>query len=257
MNLSYPDLAASLPHDLPLLFASISGAHLYGFPSPDSDLDVRGCFVLPLRAVLGLEQITETTKREYPWQGYEVDFVAHDLRKFVRMLLHHNGYALEQLYSPLVVQSSPAFEELRALGRGCITRDLVKHYRGFAHGQWQFLQKQQPPTLKSLLYVYRVLLTGIHVLTTGEVEANLRTLNEHYHIAGIDELIARKIAEAAPLAPEEFPTHEARVQELFARLERAHEQSSLPQRPTSFDALNEFVIRIRQNDFQRLTSSSR
>ena len=26
----------------PLLFATISGAHLYGFPSPDSDFDLRG-----------------------------------------------------------------------------------------------------------------------------------------------------------------------------------------------------------------------
>ena len=26
-------------HPYPLLFATISGAHLYGFPSPDSDYD--------------------------------------------------------------------------------------------------------------------------------------------------------------------------------------------------------------------------
>jgi hypothetical protein len=29
----------------PLLFATISGAHLYGFPSPDSDFDLRGAHV--------------------------------------------------------------------------------------------------------------------------------------------------------------------------------------------------------------------
>jgi hypothetical protein len=29
-------------HPYPLLFATISGAHLYGFPSPDSDYDLRG-----------------------------------------------------------------------------------------------------------------------------------------------------------------------------------------------------------------------
>ncbi len=32
----------------PLLFATISGAHLYGFPSPDSDFGVRGRQVRPL-----------------------------------------------------------------------------------------------------------------------------------------------------------------------------------------------------------------
>jgi hypothetical protein len=34
------------------LFATDSGAHLYGFPSPDSDLDLRGAFVLPVRDVV-------------------------------------------------------------------------------------------------------------------------------------------------------------------------------------------------------------
>ena len=29
-------------HPYPLVFATISGAHLYGFPSPDSDYDLRG-----------------------------------------------------------------------------------------------------------------------------------------------------------------------------------------------------------------------
>lgn len=34
------------------LFATVSGAHLYGFPSPDSDVDLRGAFVLPVRDVV-------------------------------------------------------------------------------------------------------------------------------------------------------------------------------------------------------------
>ena len=39
-------------HPYPLLFATISGAHLYGFPSPDSDYDLRGAHVLPLQGPL-------------------------------------------------------------------------------------------------------------------------------------------------------------------------------------------------------------
>ena len=31
------------------LFVTVSGAHLDGFPSPDSDVDLRGCHLLPLR----------------------------------------------------------------------------------------------------------------------------------------------------------------------------------------------------------------
>ena len=34
-------------HPYPLLLVTISGAHLYGFPSADSDYDLRGIHVLP------------------------------------------------------------------------------------------------------------------------------------------------------------------------------------------------------------------
>jgi uncharacterized protein len=44
----------------PLLFVTISGAHLYGFPSPDSDYDLRGVHILPVREVVGLDPGRET-----------------------------------------------------------------------------------------------------------------------------------------------------------------------------------------------------
>jgi predicted nucleotidyltransferase len=53
-------IVAAQPY--PLLFATISGAHLYGFPSPDSDYDLRGAHVLPLNAVVGLEVRDETVQ---------------------------------------------------------------------------------------------------------------------------------------------------------------------------------------------------
>ena len=52
------NIVAAQPY--PLLFATISGALLYGFPSPDSDYDLRGAHVLPLDAVVGLEVRDET-----------------------------------------------------------------------------------------------------------------------------------------------------------------------------------------------------
>ena len=44
----------------PPVFATISGAHLYGFASPDSDVDLRGAFLLPAREMLGLHPPKET-----------------------------------------------------------------------------------------------------------------------------------------------------------------------------------------------------
>jgi hypothetical protein len=41
-------------HPYPLLFTTISGAHLYGFPSADSDYDLRGVHILPVRDAVGM-----------------------------------------------------------------------------------------------------------------------------------------------------------------------------------------------------------
>jgi uncharacterized protein len=38
------------------------------------------------------------------------------------MMVSHNGYVIEQLFSPLVVLTSPAFDELRELGKDCVRR---------------------------------------------------------------------------------------------------------------------------------------
>jgi len=67
----------------PLLFATISGAHLYGFPSPDSDYDLRAAHILPLPEVLGLTISQETIEVSAMRQGLQIDLVSHDIRKFI------------------------------------------------------------------------------------------------------------------------------------------------------------------------------
>ena len=44
-----------------------------------------------------------------------MDIVSHDGRKFFRLLLKKNGYVLEQLFSPLIVHTTPENEELKAI----------------------------------------------------------------------------------------------------------------------------------------------
>ena len=65
----------------PLLFATISGAHLYGFPSPDSDFDLRGAHVLPLEKVVGLQVHDETVQDSRIIEGLEMDIVSHDVKQ--------------------------------------------------------------------------------------------------------------------------------------------------------------------------------
>lgn len=62
------------------LFATVSGAHLYGFASADSDVDLRGAYILPMTAVVGLSKPEETVTRTFEHAGREIDLVAHDVK---------------------------------------------------------------------------------------------------------------------------------------------------------------------------------
>lgn len=240
-------IVAAQPH--PLVFATISGAHLYGFPSPDSDFDLRGVHVLPLPVVLGLDLTGETLEDARVIEGLEMDIVTHDLRKFLGLLLKKNGYVLEQLLSPLIIQTTPEHAELKALAPGCITRNHAHHYLGFAETQWRLFEKESPRRIKPLLYVYRVLLTGLHLMRTGELEANLGHLLEHIPLPQVPELIHLKTtgAEQQTLTDADFSLHEREYQRLLATLEAARDASTLREvpEPATRAALNDLLVRVR------------
>lgn len=136
---------------------------------------------------------------------------------------------------------------MKELGRGCITRHHSHHYLGFANTQWGLFQKEDAPRVKPLLYVYRVLLTGIHLMRTGELEANLRILNEAFKLSYIDDLIAQKATghEKQPLASPDLAFHSAEVARLEEDLRTAHETSLLPEAALARDGLNDLLLRIR------------
>ncbi len=230
----------------PLLFVTLSGAHLYGFPAADSDYDLRGAHILPATEVLGLGNLEETIERKLEREGREIELVTHHVRKFFTLLLKKNGYVLEQLHSPLVVHTTPEHEELKAIARRCITRYHAHHYLGFAANQWKLFQRDTPRRVKPLLYVYRVLLTGIHLMRTGEVEANLVRLNEHFKLPYLPDLIARKTSgpERATLDEAGEAFHQREYDRLTAELERAMELSTLPQRPSGREALSDLLVRL-------------
>jgi predicted nucleotidyltransferase len=231
----------------PLIFATISGAHLYGFPSGDSDYDLRGAHVLPAADLLGLDGGAETIEKSGIYDGLEVDLVSHDVRKFFLLMLKKNGYVLEQLYSPLIVQTMAAHAELKEIGKSCITKHHAHHYFGFAETQWKLFAKESPRRVKPLLYVYRVLLTGIWLMKTGAVEANIVTLNESFDLPYLPELIHRKLAgaEQGTLSGDDFEFYGSEYVRLRNELQAAFDASQLPELPTGKPALNDLLLRLR------------
>lgn len=239
--------AEAAAHPYPLLFATVSGAHLYGFPSPDSDFDLRGVHVLPPAEVLGLLPLRDTIDLSGIRNGIEMDLVTHDAAKFFRLLLKRNGYVMEQLFSPLIVTTSSEHEELKAIAKRCLTRHHSHHYFGFAATQKKLFLGETPPRVKPLLYTYRVLLTGIWLMRTGEIEANLVTLDAHFRLPQLPELIERKRSgpEKSKLEDAELDFHLREYDRLVAELESAAESTHLPGEPAGTRELSDLLVRIR------------
>jgi predicted nucleotidyltransferase len=232
----------------PLVFASVSGAHLYGFESRDSDWDLRGVHVLPVERVVGLETGPDTVQVAEMQGDLELDLVTHDILKFSKLLLKRNGYVLEQLFSPLVVLGGDSHEELRSIAKGCITRNTRHHYRGFAQTEWRLFERSEHSALKPLLYVFRVLKTGIHLMRTGRVEANLgHLLLEEPVIPYLEDLLEEKRQgkEHSRTKLVDVARTWEDVQGLQELLELAGVASHLPDEPSARGDLHSFVIRER------------
>jgi hypothetical protein len=242
-----PDWAADAAElGYPRVFVTVSGAHLYGFASVDSDLDLRGAHLLPLAEVVGLRTGPQTLQRTGDRDGVELDVVSHDLAKFCTMLLRRNGYVLEQLLSPLVVATSPLHAELVALAPACLTRHHAHHYLGFAAGQWRLFERTR--RLKPALYTLRTLLTGAHLMRTGEVVADLRLLYAGSGLPYVPELIAAKTTAERVELDEAVVSSDrvtADVVRLRGALATARDASRLPETPTAAAALHDLLVRAR------------
>jgi uncharacterized protein len=231
----------------PLLFTAVSGSHLYGFSSIDSDFDVRGVHILPLREVVGIMGIHDTIESSKVVDGMELDLVTYDLTKFILLMLQKNGLVLEQLFSPLIIQAMPEHAELKAIAPKVLTRHHIHHYVGFANAQWKLFLRDEPRRVKPILYTFRVLLSGIYLMQTGQIESNLVNLNQHFNLSYVPELIERKISghEQGTLESADVEFYESEFNRLIQALYTAQEQTHLPEAPSAKAELNELLIKIR------------
>lgn len=148
-----------------ILFAVESGSRAWGFPSPDSDYDVRFVYIRPQEAYLQLNPPRDVIE----WQLDEtLDINGWDLAKALRLLRKSNPTLLEWCHSPIVYFSHPLFEEFRQLAEKCfLSKPGLRHYLHMAQtNNREYLRAEEVP-LKKYLYVLRPLLACRWILTRG------------------------------------------------------------------------------------------
>jgi predicted nucleotidyltransferase len=138
-----------------LLIAVESGSRAWGFPSPDSDYDVRFLYVRPLDWYLTLAPGRDVI--EEPIEG-DLDINGWDVRKALVLALKPNATLLEWLRSPVIYrQDEAAVARIRALaGQVAFERSCVHHYLHLAQNQYgRQIAGRAEVRLKSYLYSLR------------------------------------------------------------------------------------------------------
>lgn len=172
------------------LVVYLSGAHAYGFPSPDSDLDLKCVHIAPTSDLVGLSSVEDPGDRIEVVEGVELDYGSNELAPVLRGVLKGNGNFLERLLGDLALGGDRALlDEARARVRPLLSRRVAKHYGGFAASQLKAFD--QKPSAKRALYVLRTAATGRCLLARGELETDVARLGD-FVPREIDELLAIK-----------------------------------------------------------------
>jgi predicted nucleotidyltransferase len=229
------------------LVVTLSGSHAYGFPSVDSDLDLKAIHVEPTDHLLGLSDPPATANRLEVINGVEIDYTSNELGPVLAGILAGNGNYIERVLGRLICARAPALDDLAALTRDALSRRVHRHYRGFARSQAGALDEAATPTAKKLLYVLRTALTGVHLLTTGELETDLSVTASLYGFDGVDQLIAHKRQnERVALATGDRDRWRRSVDRAFALLDDARERSPLPEEPANSAEIEAWLVRFRR-----------
>jgi predicted nucleotidyltransferase len=208
----------------------LSGAHAYGFPSPDSDLDLKCVHVAPTGDLLGLAPVVDSPERIEIVDGVELDYGSNELGPVLRGVLKGNGNFLERLLGDLVLGGdAAALDEARAVVAPVLSRRVARHYGGFAAGQLRAFDDK--PTAKRALYVLRTAATGRHLLARGAAVTDVARLGG-FVPPEIGELIdVKQRAERELLTAEQVAAWRPRLVAAIAAVDAAWPASVLPPEP--------------------------
>lgn len=144
-------------HSVKILYACESGSRAWGFPSPDSDYDVRYLYIRPVEAYLKL--FPERDVIEGPIDEVK-DFVGWDLQKALKLLMKGNAPLIEWLQSPVVYRDNAWLKEslIKLFNNNSNFNALYRGYYGLAMNNFKAYLTGETVKPKKYLYVLRSIL---------------------------------------------------------------------------------------------------
>jgi predicted nucleotidyltransferase len=227
-----------------ILLACETGSRAWGFPSPDSDFDVRFIYMHNKEWYLSLTEKKDTI--EFFLDNREVDMSGWDLRKSLRLLWKSNPPMLEKIQSPIIYKVEEDFlKGINSLAQKTYSRIAsIHHYMSMAKKSFDEVADHEHFKLKKFFYALRSAVACLWILENEEMPP----MELHKMLTGLNIRtgLADRIVELTALKSMSSETYlHSGEQELFEfikiSLERAdRDAGSLPSSKAQISELNEF-----------------
>jgi hypothetical protein len=142
-------------NDIKILLACESGSRAWGFPSPDSDYDIRLIYKHKTDWYLTLTEGKDTI--DIMLEDNMLDISGWDLRKTLRLLWKSNPPLFEWIQSPIIYNYDVKFMfELNELAKSCYSRiATIHHYLSMAKKGLDEIENIEIYKLKKFFYALR------------------------------------------------------------------------------------------------------
>jgi uncharacterized protein len=234
--------------NIKILYACETGSRAWGFPSPDSDFDVRFIYMHNRDWYLSLSQRKDTIE----YMDGDWDITGWDLKKRLVLLKKSNAPLIERFQSPILYYADEGF---RAKFRQLIDQyysptAVFYHHYSLAQKFWDELKDKDEVKLKSYFYLIRSLLSCNWIVGDKSVlPMNIEGLMKPINSERTDEL--RTLIKLKAGVDEKYlhPKDESLnnwIRQMFEILERSKDNLGVSKSDNS--ALNEFFLKTVNDD---------
>ncbi|MDQ6961564.1 MAG: nucleotidyltransferase domain-containing protein [Mariprofundaceae bacterium] len=235
--------------DVKILMAIESGSRAWGFPSPNSDYDVRFIYARKKDWYLAVDLEDKRDVIEYPIVD-EIDLNGWDVRKALQLFWKSNPAFVEWIQSPITYMNHGSFREdaCHLLPSIYSVEKGIHHYLSMAKNNYRGYLREEMVPLKKYFYVLRPLLAIQWLEKYGsaapiEFDKMLELLTDCELLGSIHDLLEKKkVSEEKMLAPT-MPVLNKFIESELSRLEATQpEKSNREAEMTQLNALFHKVL---------------
>lgn len=227
-----------------ILLACETGSRAWGFPSPDSDYDVRIIYRHKMEWYLSLNEQKDSIERML--DNNEIDISGWDLKKSLNLLRKSNSSLLERIQSPIIYRVNDDFlHGITALAPAEYSKiAAMHHYLSMAKKFLEEISGQQEYKLKKLFYALRTTIACQWILEKDVMPpivfpVMLENLHlQAQHVNRIYELIELKKQKSEAYLHQNEPELVSLLAEIVRHADQ--EALSLPASKGNIDDLNAF-----------------